>query len=365
MILLHIQQKRILNQPTNRRNFLKDSLLTGAALASGLPSLATKETNGEQKKASLIPPGGRIGIIGLDTSHSTSFVESLNGLYPSADFEGYQVVAAYPFGSRDIQSSAERIPLYTKHVKRFDVEIVDSISALLKKVDVVMLETNDGRPHLQQALEVMKAGKSLFIDKPVAVSLPDVLAVYEAAHHFNVPVFSSSSLRYNAGVPETGSGKTVGRVLGADAFSPSPIEPTHPDFFWYGIHGVETLYALMGKGCKQVIRIGNEGTDVVVGTWADGRLGSFRGTRTGEHEYGATAFGDKGIQRIGPYSGYDALLKQIIHFFKTGVSPVPEEETIEVYTFMEAAHESKRRNGAAVTLLETLEGAKAATKKLW
>jgi predicted dehydrogenase len=250
-------------------------------------------------------------------------------------------------------------------VKRFDVEIVDSISDLLRKVDVIMLETNDGRPHLEQALTVLKAGKRLFIDKPVAASLADVLTIYEAARHYQVPVFSASSLRYNAGVQETAAGKTIGKVLGADTFSPSPIEKTQPDFFWYGIHGVEMLCTLMGKGCREVTRTGTEQTDVVVGIWDDGRIGSFRGTRTGQHEYGGTVFGENGIQRIGPYSGYSALLKQIIHFFKTGISPVPAEETLELYAFMEAAHESKRREGSPVSPATVLENAKKNSKKLW
>ncbi|MBZ5856860.1 Gfo/Idh/MocA family protein [Flavihumibacter profundi] len=349
----------------NRRKFLRNASLASA----GFGLLGVKKSQASEAatiaKTATIPAGGRIGIIGLDTSHSISFVDALNGLNPSKDLAGYKIVAAYPYGSRDIKSSAERIPSYTEYVKRFDVEIVDSISALLSKVDVVMLETNDGRPHLEQALEVLKTGKKLFVDKPVAGSLEDVLAVYEAARFYKVPIFSASSLRYNTGVQETASGKTIGKVLGADAFSPSPLEPTHPDFFWYGIHGIETLCTLMGKGCKQVSRINAEQTDIVVGVWNDGRLGSFRGTRNGANEYGATAFGETGVQRIGPYSGYDALLKQVIRFFQTGIPPVTEEETIEIYGFMEAAHESKRQGGATVQIAAVLEKARKNMKKKW
>jgi hypothetical protein len=44
--------------------------------------------------------------------------------------------------------------------------------------------------------------------------------------------------------------------------------------------------------------------------------------------------------------------------FRTGVVPVRAEETIELYAFMEAADESKRRDGAEVTLKEVLEKAR-------
>ena len=118
---------------------------------------------------------------------------------------------------------------------------------------MVLLETNDGRPHLEQALQVLKAGKPMFIDKPVAASLSDAIAIYDAAKNYKVPIFSSSSLRYMESVQDVVKGK-IGTVLGADTFSPATLEKSHPDLFWYGIHGVEILFTIMGTGCKQVTR---------------------------------------------------------------------------------------------------------------
>ncbi len=299
----------------------------------------------------------RVGIIGLDTSHSVAFTKALNAIEPNAAFSGYKVVAAYPKGSNDIESSTKRIPGYIEEVKKWGVEIVGSIEELLKKVDVVLLETNDGRPHLQQALLVMKAGKPMFIDKPVAGSLKDAIAIYAAAKKYNVPVFSSSSLRYMESVQDVVKGK-AGAVLGADTFSPATLEKTHPDFFWYGIHGVEILFTIMGTGCKNVVRINTKDADVVVGTWKDGRVGTFRGTRTGTHDYGGTVYGEKGKVVLGPFNGYENLLLQIINFFKTGKVPVSAEETLEIYAFMEAADESKRRGGKAVSLEAIMQKAK-------
>jgi predicted dehydrogenase len=319
----------------NRRDFLKNT--AALAAAGSLPNL---------------PPwvGKKVGIIGLDTSHSTAFTKVLNAPNANPDYAGYRVVAAYPFGSRDIESSTKRIAGYTEEVKQLGVEIVGSIEELLTKTDVILLETNDGRPHLEQALQVFKKGKSVFIDKPVAGSLKEAVAIYEAAKRYQVPVFSSSSLRYIKGI------ETVDKtqVVGADTFSPAVLEQTHPDLFWYGIHGVETLFTVMGRGCKQVQRIATPNTDIVVGTWADGRVGTFRGTRTGKHDYGGTAFTTKGNVTLGPYGGYEPLLKEIVRFFETGIAPVTPEETLEIYAFMEAADESKRRNGAVVTLEEVL-----------
>jgi hypothetical protein len=309
----------------------------------------------------------RVGIIGLDTSHVPAFTKLLNDPNAPPALAGFRVVAAYPQGSKDIPSSVKRVPEYTKQVKALGVEIVDSIEELLKRVDVVLLESNDGRPHAEQLLPVLKAGKPVFVDKPVAGSLVDVIRIYEAAEHFKTPIFSSSSLRYTRGAQEIRGGK-IGRVMGADAYSPCELESHHPDLFWYGVHGVETLYTVMGTGCQTVVRISTPAVDMVVGTWPDSRIGSFRGMRikgmqTKGKEYGGMAFGMKGIEPIGPSEHYEPLVVQIAKFFRTRTPPVDPKETIEIYTFMEAADESKHRDCVPVPLQEVYDRAAAEAHK--
>ena len=299
----------------------------------------------------------RAGIIGLDTSHSVHFTRILNDPGDEGHVPGCRVVAAYPQGSRDIESSVRRVPEYTRRVREMGVEIVPSIEALLEKVDVVLLETNDGRPHLEQAAPVLKAGKPVFIDKPVAGTLADVVAIYELSKRYGTPVFSSSSLRYAAGVQEVVKGK-VGKILACDAYSPAVTEPNHPDLFWYGIHGVEFLYTVMGPGCVELSRMNTPGGDVVVGRWSDGRLGTFHGRRAGKRGYGGTAFGSEAIAPLGGFSGYPPLVARIVEFFETRVPPVDPATTLEIYVFMEAADESKRRGGVAVRLQDVLEKAR-------
>ena len=279
----------IMNLSKNRRDFLKTAAIAGFGV--GISGSALGGIFGEPAiTPSSYPhpflPTGRVGMIGLDTSHCEAFTKILNQPNPEPDFAGFRVVAAYPHGSKDIESSASRIPKITEDIKKYSVQIVGSIDDLLKQVDVVLLETNDGRLHYEQALAVLKAGKRLFIDKPVAASLADAVAIFTAAKKYNTPVFSCSSLRFTPAVQEIAKGNTVGKVLGAETFSPCLIEKTHPDLFWYGIHGVETLFTIMGRGCRQVVRVHQEKTDVAVGTWQDGRIGTFRGTRTGQYDLG-------------------------------------------------------------------------------
>ena len=273
----------------------------------------------------------RIGIIGLDTSHSVAFTDLINGDKDNAFAKGFRIVAAYPYGSKTIESSAKRIPGYIKKVEQQGVEIVSSISELLDKVDCVLLETNDGRLHLEQAIEVFKSGKICYIDKPIG-----------------------SALRYSPQNQKLRNGE-FGDIIGADCYSPHKVEPTHPDFGFYGIHGIETLYTIMGTGCESVNRMSSENADIVVGRWKDGRIGTFRGIKKGPAIYGGTAFGTKKAIEVGGYQGYKVLLEQILTFFRTGVAPVSKEETIEIFTFMKASNMSKEENGRIVTLEEAYQ----------
>lgn len=310
-------------------------------------------------KAQEAPRPIRAGVIGLDTSHVLAFTGTLNKEPQKPEVAGMRMVAAYPKGSPDIESSVKRVPEYTEKVKALGVEIVDSIEALCERVDAVFLETNDGRPHLAQLRPCLKAKRPVFIDKPIAGTLADAIRIFDEARAAGVPVFSSSSLRFGRGTQAVRGG-SIGKVRHAETFSPASLEKTHPDLFWYGIHGVESLFTVMGTGCVSVKRgTTADGKIEVTGTWEGGRTGVYREAKG----YGGKAVGEKGEAEIGKYDGYDPLLFEIVKFFRTGAAPVSPEETLEIYAFMEAADESKRRGGAEVTLKEVMDKARASVTR--
>ncbi|MEW6302274.1 MAG: Gfo/Idh/MocA family oxidoreductase [Verrucomicrobiota bacterium] len=296
----------------------------------------------------------RLGMIGLDTSHVPAFTKMLNDPKAKGHVPGGKVVAAFKGGSPDIESSASRIDKFTEQLqKEFGVKLYDSIEEMCRHVDAVLIESVDGRPHLQQAIPVIKAGKALFIDKPMAGSLKDAVEIFKLAEKHNVPVFSSSSLRYGKNTQAVRNG-SVGKVMYADTSGPASLEPHHPDLFWYGIHGVEALFTVMGTGCETVQRgTTADGKIEVTGTWKGGRTGIYRESKG----YGGTAKGDKGEAPIGTSDGYGPLVVEIMKCFQTGVASVPKEETIEILAFMEAADESKRQGGKPVKIADVLKKA--------
>lgn len=303
----------------------------------------------------------RAGMIGLDTSHVNAFTDIINDPNATGDLAQLRVVAAYP-GGTDFPSSRDRVDGFTTDLRDRGIEIVKTIPQLLEKVDVVMLESVDGRIHFEEASQVIVAGKPLFIDKPLAGSLADAIAIHELARRHEVPVWSASSIRFGKQLQSLLNIDEVGEIVGATTWGPCKYQEGTPDMFFYGIHGIEGLFTLMGTGCQTVVRTRTEGTDVLAGVWKDGRVGTYRGIRAGNSSFGATAFGSKRIHTVQCDSAYQELCSAVATFFQSKQPPVSLEETIEIFAFMEAADESKRLGGVPVTLASVLEKATNAAK---
>lgn len=315
----------------DRRKFFSQVMLLGGGLVFANQVFA-KTVDKDIKK---------IGVIGLDTIHSQMFTKDINE--GSLSGRGYRVVAAYPHGSRDIPSALKMKPDIMKAMTEMGVKMADSIEHLLDQVDYVLLESNDGRVHLEQAKKIIAARKPCFIDKPMAQNLKDVEAIFAFAKQKQVPIFSSSSLRYDANVLKVKSG-SIGSVLGVEIYTYAELEPNHLDLAWYMIHGIEMLFTVMGTGCEKVIRFFNLDQELVVGHWTDGRIGTVRGIRKGANTIAGTAFGENGIASLGPFAGYGPLVKEILDFFDSGNPPIQQEETLEIFRFMEAAQRSRESN---------------------
>lgn len=316
-------------------------------LAAALFSVSSLHANEEIKV--------RVGMVGLDTSHAPAFTKILHD--PAAT-HGVRVVAGVPASSPDIESSVSRLDGFVKTLTEdYGVKMYDSIEAMLPHVDVVMIESVDGRPHLAQATPGIVAGKPTFIDKPVAASLADAVAIFDLAKKHGTPVWSSSNLRFHPGVVSAAT-TDVGEIAAVISYGPASLEPNHLDLAWYGIHSTEALFTVLGTGCLSVSRTHTEGTDVVTGLWEGGRTGTLLGLRKSKTPFGLQVFGTGKVITESAGGAYPELMAEMVKFFETGEPPVPAETTLEIFAFMAAADESKARGGAPVTLAEMMEKAR-------
>jgi hypothetical protein len=290
-------------------------------------------------------------MVGLDTSHCTAFSRLLHDAEAEFHVPGARIVAAFPGGADQFSLSRDRVKGFTAEMEQqHQVALYDDIGALAQDVDALMLESVDGRQHPEQ-FEQMAIGKPVFIDKPFAVSAKAAREMIELSQETHTPIMSCSSLRYAAGIADL-----IGpdeEIVSCEAFGPAPILEDYPGLFWYGIHSAEILYTFMGRGCQAVRCIAHEDVDVVIGEWADGRLGIMKGTRFEKNAYGCVVHTGTGAtcgaaRSSPPY--YAVLLEKVIEFFRTGVSPVDVLETLEIVSFIEAADRSWELGGGVVQL---------------
>ncbi|MFM8274767.1 MAG: Gfo/Idh/MocA family protein [Gemmata sp.] len=312
----------------------------------------------------------KVGIIGLDNYQAVAFTQLFHDPKAGDDLKGLKVVAAFPAGSSDIEESTRELPKWEDQIKKFGVGIVKSPDEVIKQSDAILLMSVDGRAHLEQLKPILQAGKPVYVGRPLAASLADAVEIFRLAAEHKTPIFSCSQHRFSPGFIGMRKHAEVGEVQGADVYGGCPREPHHPDLFWHGVHGVETLYTIMGPGCVSVTRASTDLAELVTGEWKDGRVGTYRGIRKGAVKYSATVFGTKGVSTAGiyghgvpikgvvptndKYMGYEGVATEIAKFFKTRTPPVSAEETIELFAFMEAAEESKRQKGAPVKIADVL-----------
>ena len=229
-----------------------------AALAPMLPVSGFSQADSK--------PPIKLGIIGLDTSHVMVFTKAFNDPTDKDHVAGFKVVAAYKGGSPDVEESWKRVDKFTEELRdKWNVEIVSDIPTLCSKVDAVLLESVDGRPHLEQVRPVFAAHKPVFIDKPLAGSYKDAKEIFDLGKAAGVPWFTASSLRFWRETERLKNPEGIGQILGFDVLGPTIREPHVPALVNYGDHAVEMLYQLMGPGCESVTMQTSGNQDVVGG----------------------------------------------------------------------------------------------------
>src|SRR5688500_2117662 len=300
------------------------------------------------------PTDLRIGLISLDTSHAVAFTKRLNDPADPEHVRGGRVVAAFPGGSPDFELSISRVPGFTKQLgEHFDVQMMVSPEAVAEAVDLVFIVSADARLHREYFARTVRFRRPTFIDKSFALTSADAREIFGLAREADVPVMSCSALRYSENLVSAVGDSSAGAVVGCDVFGPMEIQPTQPGLFWYGIHSVEVVNRVMGRGCKHVLAESNGRGDAITGVWDDGRIATVRGLRKSHHRFAATVHREKDYQFVdlsgGKRSYYAGMIEAILRTLPDGKSDVAPEDTLEIIRVIEAANES-RETGKTVTL---------------
>ncbi|CAM3611484.1 Gfo/Idh/MocA family protein [Marinicrinis lubricantis] len=290
----------------------------------------------------------KIGMIGLDTSHAPAFTELLHDPGHRYHIRGGRVTYGYSGGSPDFPLSISRVEGYTAQLQSsFGVKIVDTPEEVAENCDAILLEAADGRVHLDLFKRIAPYRKPVFIDKPLSLTMEDAEEIERIAASYGIPVFSSSALRYAESLQlglQQGEG---GRVFGADVYGPMDVQSTQRHYFWYGIHSVEMLVTIMGRGCEEVFAFSSEEHELITCRWNDGRIGTVRGNRCGNYGFGATIHRESGDHLIDIGSSkkpfYASLLEQVMNMFTTGIAPLEFSETMEVIRILDAAEQSRQQ----------------------
>jgi hypothetical protein len=290
----------------------------------------------------------RMGIIGTDTSHAVEFTKILNDALNPDHIPGARIVAVFKGSSPDISNSRDRVEGFSTELKdKWHIQFVSAIRDLCPLVDGILLESVDGRTHLDQFRQAAACGKPVFIDKPLASTLSDAREIGRIAKDGKVPWFSASSFRFGPAQAMRSSD-----VTGAYVWGPGPLEMHHQlDLSWYAVHAIEMLFTIMGPDVVQVTRTYDANADVVTGVWKDGRIGTVRAIRP-YSTIGAVVFHQKKPPSV--YADVDneyfPLVREIVKFVQTGVPPVSNDETLRMFEFMDAAQQSREHSGIPVTI---------------
>jgi hypothetical protein len=295
-----------------------------------------------------------LGMVGLDTSHVTAFARLLMKPDDPHHVPGARIMAAVPGGTQAFSLSRNRVAGFTAELcEQYGIRIVDRIEDLDSDLDAFLLMSVDGRQHPEQLEALAAFGKPVFVDKPFACSAREARAMAALAARRGIRLASSSSIAFSDGLRDLVPPDTA--VHAAEAFGPMTLLEDYPSYYWYGVHSVHLLYALMGSGCREVRTCHTPGQDVITGTWSDGRLGTVRGCRFDKAPFGATVFTSAGVRHgvAAPEPpAYAALLRAILPFLRGEPFPVPLEQTVEAMVFLEAAEKSRQAGGAAVALAD-------------
>ncbi len=225
--------------------------------------------------------------------------------------------------------------------------VVERPEDVIGEVDAVIISTDDGEDHVRRAAPFVAAGLPVFVDKPLAVSVPE-LRQFRDWRLAGAKILSSSGLRY---APE------IEQLRGQNW--KWLCNNTIKTLERYGIHALEPMFVLLGPGFQEVTWSGIGNSCVVTASHSSGAMATFavlpEATAASGVLQGYGEQGHKVARTKSPYLAFRGQLLAAVEWFKTGKDPYPFDHTIELMAILIAARESRAKGGKAVSVASVLE----------
>lgn len=226
-------------------------------------------------------------------------------------------------------------------------EVLDHPEDMIGKVDAVIVATDVGDEHVERCRPFVEAGIPMFIDKPLVNKEEDLRTFVEWRKN-GAKFLTSSSMRY---CKEFEIYYKNHYELGELMYICSPMAKKYET---YGIHALEAMYPLLGKGFVSVRNIGTfERTFVHIKHSSGCNVNITQGI--GQSGAGLLLIGSAGSKYVECGDSYYAFKKQLdlfVHWLRTGEEPFPFEESVELMKMVIAGLRSREEGGREVFLSE-------------
>lgn len=287
----------------------------------------------------------KVGIIGLDSSHTPEFVRLIQG--EEKKMEGLRVEKAMRFAS-PFQAEFGQDERQAK-IEKWGVRMCRSVEETVDGMDAVFVEINDPAQHLHYFEQVAGLGIPVFLDKPLAGTLNDGLKIVELAAKHRTNVWSASSLRF---IPGLAAARTKAPdPVCANIYGALGKAASGSDLIWYGVHAVEMLNAVMGSGARSVRALSDDNGVVISVQYGNGRRGVVE-CNSNLYQYGGR------LQRQDAFAVFDSvgeifyvyLLQEIRQWLAGGPAPVSMSDALEILAILDAAERSILSEGDSVSI---------------
>ena len=212
----------------------------------------------------------KVCIIGIDTSHATEFPKRFQDPSFEDRAEGIVVTKCMKFLTRF--TNPEVIAQRQAYLESIGVTVTESFEEAVEGCDGILLELNDPEMHVEYFRKCAALGKPVFLDKPFADSYVNALEIMKIAKENNTRFYTTSALRYEENLVQAHNASPNPHSV--HVWAPCGKAPAGSSVIWYGVHALEMLETLMGRGAATVSAVETPDTTHLTVAYRDGRCAS-------------------------------------------------------------------------------------------